>query len=216
LEVLDPDSTVEFPEYKAAPLIQSALNRRPDIQQLHEQVKQAERAIGLAESSFYPRFQAVGAYNGTRQGDVSLTGEDFGDMIGVNMAWNIFSGGADKARIIEAEQQVRELKFQFADLRNSVASEIRQNLALLSAAAEQVRLQRDSVSLVKENRELAKNEYEAGEASLVRLNEAQRDFNATYSNLARALVGYQRARQQLLAATGGILEPFFEPTVSTE
>ena len=87
-------------------------------------------------------------------------------------------------------------------------SEVRQDVALLAAAREQVRLQRESVDLVEQNRELAQSEYEAGSASLVRLNEAQRDLTTTYGRLAQALVGYHLARQRLLSATGRNLVPF--------
>lgn len=109
---------------------------------------------------------------------------------------------------MEAKQLKRETQYTLLNLRNQVASEIRQDIALLDAAEEQVRLQRESVGLVEENRELAKNEYEAGEASLVRLNEAQRDLTATYGRLAQALVGYHRAQQRLDAATGNNLNDF--------
>jgi outer membrane protein TolC len=120
----------------------------------------------------------------------------------MNMSWNLYAGGADTARLVEAEQAKREAVYTLANLRNSVAAEIRQALALLAAAREQVGLQRETVKLVQENRDLAKNEYEAGEASLVRLNEAQRDLNATYGRLAQALVSYHLAMQRLLSATG--------------
>lgn len=191
-------------------LISEAQAIRPDIQQLEMQEQEARAGSGQAKSPFYPQVQLVGAVNGARQGDVSLTGEDFGNMVGVNVAWNLFSGGADKARLFEAKQREREVAYTLASLRNKVAAEIRQDLALLAAAQEQVRLQRDSVELVKENRELAKNEYEAGEASLVRLNEAQRDLTTTYSRLAQALVGYHQARHKLLSATGRNLQPFID------
>ena len=95
-----------------------------------------------------------------------------------------------------------------AGLRNSVAAEIRQDLALLAAAREQLDLQRETVKLVEENRDLAKNEYEAGETSLVRLNEAQRDLTTTYGRLAQALVAYHLANQRLMAATGKNLVEF--------
>ena len=83
---------------------------------------------------------------------------------------------------------------------------------LLAAAEEQVRLQRDTVQLVQENRDLAKNEYEAGESSLVRLNEAQRDLTTTHGRLAQALVSSQLQRQRLLAAAGRNLASFDAPS----
>ena len=148
---------------------------------------------------------------GSREGDAGLGSDDFGNTVGMNMSWNLYAGGADKARMIEAEQAKREAVYTLAGLRNSVAAEIRQDLALLAAAQEQVRLQRETVKLVQENRDLAKNEYDAGEASLVRLNEAQRDLNTTYGRLAQALVSYHLAMQRLLSATGQNLAAFDPP-----
>ncbi len=208
LEALDRDFVIEKFNGNIDTLIDEAFAIRPDVQQLEMVVQQADAGTGMAKAPFYPKVQLAGAVNGARQGDVGLTGENFGNSVSINVAWNIFSGGADKARLVEAKQLKRETQYTLLNLRNQVASEIRQDIALLDAAEEQVRLQRESVGLVEENRELAKNEYEAGEASLVRLNEAQRDLTATYGRLAQALVGYHRAQQRLDAATGNNLNDF--------
>ncbi|MBW2328293.1 MAG: TolC family protein [Deltaproteobacteria bacterium] len=197
-------------EKDAQGLIDEALATRPDLRRLSMQVHEAEAATGQAKAAFWPKVQLGGTVNGAQQGDVALTGEDFGNSVSVSAAWNLFSGGADRARVFEAEQKRREVLYSRADLRNRVASEVRQDIALLAAAREQVRLQRESVGLVEENRQLAESEYEAGSASLVRLNEAQRDLTTTYGRLAQSLVGYHLARQRLLAATGHNLTPFAE------
>ena len=195
-------------EAEADALIGEALSARPDLRRLAAQVREAEAATGQAKAGFWPIVQLGGTVNGVRQGDVSLSGDDFGNAVSLNMSWNLFSGGTDRARVFEAEHKRRELLYSMTDLRNRVASEVRQDIALLAAAREQARLQRDSVGLVEQNRELAQSEYEAGTASLVRLNEAQRDLTATYGRLAQALVGYHLARQRLLAAVGRNLIPF--------
>ena len=189
-------------------LIEEALELRPDVKEMVIRVKEAEVGTEMAKAPFYPRLQLTGAVNGARQGDVSMTGEDFGNTVLLNLSWNLFAGGADKARKIEAEHGYREAKYILANLRNQVASDVRRDMALLEAAREQVRLQRESVKLVEENRDLARNEYEAGEASLVRLNEAQRDLTTTFSRLAQSLVGYHQARQRLLASTGRNIADF--------
>ena len=154
---------------------------RPDIRRLETLVLGAEAASGMAKAPFYPRVQAVGAVEGAREGDPGLSDENFGNTLGVQLAWNLYAGGADRARLTEARQARREAVATLAGLRNEVAGEIRRDLALLASAAEQVRLQRETVALVEENRELAQNEYEAGESPLIRLNEAQRDLVATYT-----------------------------------
>lgn len=194
----DVSATVAPPDQ----LIEEALARRPDVQQLTLVVKQAEAGIGMAEAQFYPKLQLAGAVNDARQGDLRLSEDDVSDTVALNLSWNLFAGGVDKARRFEAEQARREANATLVNLRNQVAAEVRQDIALLEAAREQVILQRESVSLVGENRDMARSEYEAGQASLVRLNEAQRDLSTTHGRLAQAQVAWQRARERLLAATG--------------
>jgi outer membrane protein TolC len=208
LAELDKECTINCTLDDADTLIKEALAVRPDINRLSLQVAEAEAATGKAEAPFWPKVQLDGAVNGTNQDGYGLSDEDFGNYIAVNVGWNLFSGGADKARLFEAKQRRREIAFTLADLRNKVAAEVQQDIALFAAAGEQVRLQRESVALVEENRRLAQSEYDAGAASLVRLNEAQRDLTTTYSRLAQALVNYQLTRQRLLAATGRNLLPF--------
>ena len=208
LAELDTDFRPEVVQEDSAVLIDEALAARPDLRRLAMQLGEAEAATGQAKSVFYPKVQLAGQLSGAHQGDYLLSGEDFGNSIGVNVSWNLFAGGANQAALVEARQKRREIIYSQADLRNMVAAEVRQNIALLKAAREQVRLQRESVGLVEENRKLAQSEYEAGSASLVRLNEAQRDLTATYGRLAQALVGYHQTRQRLLAATGRNLAPF--------
>ena len=214
LESLDKDTPISEQKEKAETLITEALKVRPDIRRLEMVVKQADAATGVAKAPFYPKVQVAGSVEGSKEGNLGLTSDDFGNTVGMNMTWNLYAGGADKARLIEAEQAKREAVYTLAGLRNGVAAEIRQDLALLSAAQEQVRLQRETVKLVQENRDLAKNEYEAGEASLVRLNEAQRDLITTYGRMAQSLVACQLAQQRLLSATGRNLVSFDPPRKS--
>ncbi len=211
LQAQDRQEDPPAPQEDADTLIREARAARPDIRRLESVVRGAEAATGMARAPFYPRVQAVGAVEGAREGDPGLDDENFGNTVGVQLAWNLYAGGADRARVTEARQARREAAYTLAGLRNEVAGEIRRDLALLASAAEQVRLQRETVALVEENRQLAQNEYEAGESPLIRLNEAQRDLVATYGRLALALAARDLAAQRLLAATGRNLAGFDAP-----
>ena len=211
LDALDKESVTTGPQKNPETLIKEALTVRPDIRRLEMVIKQAEATTGLAKAPLYPKLQIAGMVQGQKFDNPAISDKDIGNTVALNMSWNLYAGGADQARLIEAEQAKREATYTLANLRNNVASEIRQDLALLAAAQEQVRLQRETVKLVHENRDLAKNEYEAGAASLVRLNEAQRDLIDTHSRLGLALVAYQLASQRLLSATGQNLAAFETP-----
>ncbi|WP_417911074.1 TolC family protein [Candidatus Electronema sp. PJ] len=189
-------------------LIKAALKNRPDAKRLALQMKVAEAGIQVAEAQNSPKARLTGQAGLANQKKLFPESDDIGASLALNLSWNLYSGGAIEAAATEARQMKREAAYGYADLRNSIAAEIRQDAALLAAAARQVRLQQESVDLVKENRKLAESEYEAGAASLTRLNEAQRDLTATYGRLAQAIVGYHQAQHQLLAAAGKNLEPF--------
>ncbi|PIE56103.1 MAG: hypothetical protein CSA34_06065 [Desulfobulbus propionicus] len=208
LQPLHQDFEVESVQTDVAALLAQALSQRPDIQEMEYRVALAEAGNGLVRTAFYPQVQIVGTINGARQGDAVFADEDFGSTLSVNLQWNLFNGKEDEARLAEARHQKREMTHNLAALKNAIAAEVRENVVLLEAAKEQVRLQRDTVVLVEENRELAQNAYEAGESSLVRLNEAQRDLTTTHGRLAQALVNFHLARQRLLSVTGAILDPF--------
>lgn len=183
-------------------LINDAWAMRPDIRQREMILKQARAGMGIAQASFFPRVELAGAVNSNRQDDAAMTGDDMGYTVSMNIVWNLFDGGKKKSRLAEAGMARQEAGHALKNLKNQVASEVRQNLALLRAARDQVRLQQGTVSLVEENRDLAQRAYEAGEASLVRLNEAQRDLTTTYGRLAQAQASWHLARERLDSSVG--------------
>lgn len=192
----------------AEALISQALQKRPDYQKLTMQIKAAEAAVRLAETDDAPKVKVQGQVGGSSQNKLFPETDDFGSTLTLSMSWNLYSGGAVEAAAVAARQAKREAIYSRAALRNSIAAEVRQELTKLAAARQQVQLQKDTVALVEENRKLAKSEYEAGAASLTRLNEAQRDLTATHGRLAQAVVACHQMESQLLAAVGSNLEPF--------
>ena len=213
LAALDKNCDMSSDDPAADPdkLIAEALQARPDLIALDMQIKGAEAGIAQAEAGDWPAVQLVGKLDGSTSDGLVPTDEDVGAFVGVNLSWNLYSGGAVDAAVREAREAKREAKYSSEELRNNIAAEVRQAVVRLEAAREQARLQRETVELVEKNRKLAKSEYEAGSASLVRLNEAQRDLTATYAGLIQALISYQQARHQLLAAVGRNLKPFSAP-----
>jgi outer membrane protein TolC len=92
-----------------------------------------------------------------------------------------------------------------------VAADVRDAIANVKSAQYELELQRKNAELVTENRDLVDKEYKAGQASLVRLNEAQRDMIQAQGRLALARVGLLQTLKNLDTSTGAILEPFNNP-----
>ena len=199
LEMIDAAAAVSPPFDE---LVLKAGQYRPDLLQLQLQLQQREAEVGRARAAYYPTIGVQGALSGEGSEDILLEEDDFGASIGLSLSYNLYRGGGDKARILESEAQRRETQRLYQDLKNQVTKEVRQARADLTLAQQQLELQRETTELVEQTRDLVRDGYNAGQESLVRLNEAQRDLVRTQSNLALALVGLYRFRFSLLTATG--------------
>jgi outer membrane protein TolC len=185
-----------------------AQKNRPDVLQSNYLVEQAEAQVKVAQADYWPEINLSGSLDGERNSNLKFTDDDFGYTIGAELRYNLFDGGNRKARFREAKFRLNEAQNDLRDVLNTVSSEVREALADLKATQQQIVLQRSNLALSQQNRDLVAKEYKAGQASLVRLNEAQRDLTTARARLARALVSLRDAWQNLDAATGQILAPF--------
>ncbi len=208
LESLETKDAQTLTETDAQSLIGYALEHRPDITQRKYALKRAKSNFGAARARFYPNLNLAATLDGERNQDASFQDDDFGDALTLNLSYNLFAGGADRARVAETRWSIKEAQKNLLDLQHQIVSEVREALAGLKAAHAELRLQRANAGLVKQNRDLVEKEYAAGESSLVRLNEAQRDLIKALGRLALARVGLRRAGHNLKVSTAEILEEF--------
>jgi len=191
--------------------LEYALSHRPDIQQTEWILKQSEASIGIARSNFYPSLQLAGSVDGERANSGSFEGDDFGNTVGLYLTYRLYSGGERRARLAETKYQQKEAEENLRASKLSVASDVQKAVADVITAQRELELQRKNAKLVMENRDLVEKEYQAGQASLVRLNEAQRNLTQAQGRLALARVGLRQAQKNLSASTGQILQPFGAP-----
>jgi outer membrane protein len=206
------DLSRETPEELISPdpesLLDAAESHRPDLFQAKFSVYRSEQQIGTAKAGFYPTVQISGKLNGERTDNGRLSQDDFGNVVALSVQYNFFSGGLHRARLNEAISGKKEAENNFEDILINIRADVREALAKLDSARELLELQRSNADLVRHNRDLVEKEYAAGQTSLVRLNEAQRDLINAQSRLALALVSLKQAWQDLKTATGEILVPF--------
>lgn len=183
-----------------------AHKHRPDIITKAKGVEQAEAEIGSARATYYPSVSLSGSIKGERSENGSFEQDDFARSVGILFNYTLFSGGTDRARVAEAAHKKKERLKNLESLKISVTKEVNDALSELDAARQQLELQRKNASLVKRNRDLVEKEYAAGKASLVRLNEAQRNLIQAQSSLATARLSLRYAWANLYAATAENLE----------
>jgi len=187
-------------------LARYALTHRPDIQESQFALKQAEAQIKIAQSRYYPSINLAASADGLRRDDPAFEQDDFGNTIGFNLTYNLFAGGYDRARTRELKARELELQKGLEGLRLRAGSEVRISSTQVITTQRQMILQRANAELNQQNRDLVEKEYSAGQVSLVRLNEAQRDLTTAQSRLALALASLRQAWFNLETDSGRILE----------
>ncbi|MBI9076037.1 MAG: TolC family protein [Desulfatibacillum sp.] len=174
-----------------------AKKNRPDILQAEAVVAQAKSAVGAAKGKFYPTIRLSASAEASRANDAGFENEDVEQTIAASLNYNLFSGGLHRAQLAEARAAEREAKATLAQTALTVTKEVNEAVVAVKFAQEQVTLQDETAGLVQRNRDLVQKEYQAGQASLVRLNEAQRDLIQVRSNLSRARVYLRQAWHDL-------------------
>jgi TolC family type I secretion outer membrane protein len=202
LEAETPEDLVP-PDLEA--LVQYAYAHRPDIQRMEYVLKQAEANTGIAKAGHYPTIHLSASIDGDRQDDMEFEQEDFGTSAMMSLTFNLFAGGYHRAKTREAKAIRMESEKDLESVKINARSDVVSAFAELKSAQEELVLQRINADLVKQNRDLVEKEYAAGQTSLVRLNEAQRDLSTAQSRLVSALVAMRLSWENIRASTGEIL-----------
>lgn len=206
LTPLEEEKNVWMQDFEIQPLLDYALAHRPDVVQSRMAVERLKALEGVRRSVFLPSVSAFASESGSRGDHARLQEGDFSTTVGVAIQYNLFSGGRDRALLEEARSARSEAQNRLESSLLTVTSEVRQAAASVTAFREQLDLQRANTVFVRKNRDLVEKEYMAGQVSLVRLNEAQRDLIRQQGRLALARVALRQAGHDLRVATGEIVE----------
>ena len=187
-------------------MVAYALEHRPEILQTRLAIQNASLEKKMANSNYAPTINLTASVKGEREADARFEGDDFGNTIGLNMTFNLFSGGLYRAQSREAMQKEMEARKLLEDLKINITAEIRTTITNVITFQTQLKLQQSITRLSQENRDLVEKEYKAGQASLVRLNESQRELTSAQNRTALALVALRQSWWSLMSETGMITE----------
>jgi len=192
----------------ATEAMQAAVEQNAGISASIESLRSARAQVEIRNAAFKPRIEArVRATTGHHLDGIRDQSRDAAAEIILN--WNLYSGGADQARI---RQQVR-LVDQAADQRDRICRDVRQNAAIafndtLKLREQRVLLERSSLASEKA-RDAYRQQFEIGQRNLVDLLNSEAELysakrahvNAEY-DLALAYARAHAAMNQLSAQLG--------------
>lgn len=161
--------------------------RRPDIQAAEAQLHVASAAIGVATANLYPNIDLTGAI----PQEALTPGALFN---GVSNAWSIaagitqpiFSGGR-----LNAERRAAVYNYQatlaiYRETMLNAFGEVSDALQSLSNDATRLRYEMAASNAAARSLDLAKRSYQAGNAGILDVIDAQRRYSAAQLGLARA------------------------------
>ena len=183
---------------------QTALENRPALRaaQVQEEALGDERKAAKAE--FGPK---VGVFGSVERDSMTLGGPSGTNWIaGARLDFNVFAGGAQKARVEEASANAAKAKHTVEWFRSGVQLEVRKSYLDASAAAQRAATARDASAQAKESLRIVQNRYETGLTNVTELLRAQTAQLDAESGYLAALLDWQVARAQLERAAG-VLTP---------
>ncbi len=199
----EPAATLAEPGMSAKTVdewIQIALEQRPGLRaaQLEENAMSEERKATRAE--FGPK---IGLFGSAERDAMTLGGPSGTNWTaGARLDFNLFAGGAQKARVAEATANENKAKHNVEWFRSGVQMEVRKAYLDGNAAAQRAASARDAAEQAKESLRIVQNRYEAGLTTVTELLRSQTaQLDATTGYLA-ALQDWQVAQAQLERAAG--------------
>ncbi len=171
------------------PLIQDAIQNRPELKDLRLEQNAAERFAKAEHQLALPTIAALGAVGVVPAGEQTVPGR-YG-AAGINVNIPIFNGGLFKARQTEAELRARAAAQNVNDLANRVVRDVRVAYLAATTAYERISLTDELLKQAQLALDLAQSRYNLGLSSIVELSQAQLNLTSAQIGAASARYDYQ-------------------------
>lgn len=189
--------------------LDTALQNRPDLKAYREAVKTSQYQVYSKWGAFSPtlNFNTTWGYQRNDDGyfgsfQYRPRTQDRSFNYGFDAEWVLFNGGTRIAALREAQANLAVEKQNLVEKWISVIAEVRQAFEERMSKSKQVKIYKSNLSLVQKNRELVEESYKAGNTSITRLNEAQRDLVDADSSYISSVIALANSKAKLAAAIG--------------
>ncbi len=177
-----------------APLIQEALNQRPEVKSLQDQVSAAAKFSKAEHDLWWPTINASGVAGLAPVRDDHVS-SSYG-AVGVNINIPVFNGFLFNARAKSADLDAEMRKKQLQDLQNNIARDVRNSWLDSEKAYERLTVTQQLREQANLALELAQARYKLGLGTIVEFSQAElqktdadlQDTDAHYQYLLTRIV----------------------------
>jgi outer membrane protein TolC len=177
-----------------------ALKSRPDLREADLGVEHATIGSRMARAEFLPKVNVFSSWEEDNQTFLTRGGNNW--TAGVNLNFNIFDGGANRARLAAAHFRQTQAQAQEAQMAAAVKLQVREAYQNLTTAQQRVEVSRQAQSEAEESLRIIQNRYEAGLATITDLLRVEAARTSAQKNYLNALFDYRISYAALELATG--------------
>lgn len=192
--VLSEEPMPEPPVDRVDPLIQEALQQRPELANLHLGATAAQRFLQAEKALSYPSIGVSATAGFVPAAEAVIPGR-FG-AIGANVTVPILNGGLFKARRTEAEMRLQSANKDVQDLENRIVRDVRVAYLNAETAYERLSLTEQLLTQARLALDLSQSRYDLGLGSIVELSQAQ--LNMTSAQIVNTSAKYDYQSQYSL------------------
>ena len=186
----------------------TALDQRPELQQLRLLAEAQRYNVQVAQAGYKPNLSAYGTYG--LENDRSAEADTFDDVegwrAGVQMGWNFFDGMGTRGKTLQAASDLQLAKLDEEQARLNIDVEVRRAYSSFQEAEELVAATRKVVEQAEESVRLARSRFDVGAATQLDVLQTQQALTEARDNEVQSLHDYQVALARLRKAMG-ILDP---------
>ena len=181
-----------------------AVDGRPEARQTRLTAEIAGVQAADARSNYLPQVTLHGAFEADRQRFAYRDGENW--LVSIGLRWNLFNGGADKAKIAESEATTRRTAAEQARAESGIRLQVRQAWANLKASQQRIESAQASVAEARESLRIFQNRFAAGLSTVTDLLRTETALLETQTRYLAA-VHDQRIAAAMLEFAAGTLNP---------
>ncbi|MCK4377821.1 MAG: TolC family protein [Deltaproteobacteria bacterium] len=204
VEIIDPDIQPEFDGNLLA-FCEKAMDQRPALRFLQVALKQADLAIKLARSQYYPKVSLVGRYEQNGK-NITASKNDYRNSdtaaIGVQADWTFFEWGKTSAEVRQRIYERQALKHKTVNTKNAVRLEVKTAFNRLQVADENVKTAAGAVEQARENYRITNLQYQQQVATSTLVLDAATFLSQAENSYYGALYGFMISRAELERVVG--------------
>lgn len=141
----------------------------------------------------------------------------FGDgyTLSAGVRWNVFEGGAARARARQQEANIAIAETRFADARDQVRFQVEQSYSSLTSSFENIATATTALGQAQEALRLARLRFQAGVGTQSQVIDAETELTRAEGNRVNAILGYNRSLAALQRAVSNVPPSAAIPTAPT-